>query len=66
MADYDKQALQDQCNQFLQQLPRGGFLLLGIQKEDGTIDVVQTLKDMNPVAYVKGVSWALNDVASKM
>ena len=66
MADLSKQQVQAQSQQFVTSLGRPAFVLIGWQKEDGTVAVVQTLEQMNPIAYVKAMTWALNEVTGKM
>ncbi len=66
MADLSKQQVQEQSQQFVNSLGRPAFIIIGWQKDDGSLDVVQTLEEMNPMSYVKAMTWALNEVTSKM
>jgi hypothetical protein len=64
--DHDRDIVSDQCAKFLEALDRPGFIILGWKKEDGTVEVVQSLQDMTPVEYFGGVSWAMHSASHKM
>ncbi len=66
MPDMNREVVQQQCKQFLESLGNPGFIVLGWQKDDGTYDIVQSTKAVNPIAYTKGLIWALYEMTKKM
>ncbi len=65
-SDHDRDVVGDQCQKFLSSLGGPGFIIFGWKKEDGSVDVVQSLQSMSPTEYFKGVSWAMHSAAEKM
>jgi hypothetical protein len=64
--DLSREQVQKQCDAFLSSLGKPAFMIFGWKKEDGTVDIVQLVRDMNPVEYVKGVSWAMHEVTKQL
>ncbi len=61
----DNEAIQKKCEGFLQELGIAGFIVFGWQKNDEQFGVVSSFHEMPVNAAVKGMTWALNDFASK-
>ena len=66
MADLSREEVQKQCDAFLKSLGTPAFMIFGWKQADGTADIVQIVHEMNPVEYVKGVSWAMNEVTKQL
>jgi hypothetical protein len=64
--DHDRDVVEAQCAKFLESLGGPGFIIFGWKKEDGTVDVVQSIQDMSPVEYFGGVSWAMHSASHHM
>lgn len=62
MSNLNRDEVQKQCVQFLESIGKPGFVVIGWQQTDGTYEVVQSAKDINPVAYIKGMHWATGEV----
>ncbi|MEK7218671.1 MAG: hypothetical protein AAB728_04370 [Patescibacteria group bacterium] len=65
MPELSREQVQAHSQQFARQLGNA-FIIIGWKKPDGSVDVVQTVHEMNPIEYVKAATWALNEVTSKL
>lgn len=61
-----EQAVQTQCQQFIDSLQAPAFIIIGWRKPDDEVDVVQCVKDMNAVEYFKSMSWAIHEVMKEV
>ncbi len=66
MSAHNSEQVKKQCQDFLDTLGVPGFIILGWKQPDNTFEVVQSMKEMNPVAYTKGVVWALNEATKNL
>lgn len=57
--------IQKKCMDFLQSLGVSGFIVFGWQKDNKQFGFVYSQHKMPPNVAVKGMTWALNDFASK-
>ena len=64
--DQDRDLVQEQCTKFLESIGAPGFVILGWKQEDGSMEVVQSLKDMTPLEYLHGTSWAMHNASHEM
>ncbi len=56
----DNTAIAKQMEEVLATAGRPGFIIYGWKKDDGTFGIVQTLKEMDLLAYYQGVSKAMS------
>ncbi len=58
----NQQVIHNQSSEFLDSLDVPAFVIVGWKKSDEEIEVVQCVKDMDPIEYAKGMGWALHQV----
>ncbi len=57
----NRDAIQAQIQQFLESTGLQGFIIFGWQKEDGSVDVVFSMHEMNAILAIKAISWTLQE-----
>ncbi len=60
-----REQVQARCDEFLRSLGRPAFMVFGWKKEDGSMDLVELLREVPPQEYVKGMVWALHEVTKQ-
>ena len=62
----DISEIQKQCEAFLKQMNVPGFILLGFQADPQNVQMVYSIKEMQPKAVIKGKTRMLDDLAGKI
>ncbi len=66
MSTTRQEAIHSQCQQFLEKLDAPAFIIIGWKKADEEVEVLQCVKNMHAVEYVKGMVWAMHEVTEKL
>lgn len=66
MTNPGKHAAAERCADFLDELATPSFIVFGYKKPDGSIEVIQSVKDLHPMEYAKAMSWAQNEILENL
>jgi hypothetical protein len=58
--------IQKQCETFLKSINVPAFIVLGFQGDPENVQMVYSLKDMQPKAVLKGLVHMVNDLMGKL
>ncbi len=61
----DHADIQKKCEAFLAELGIPCFIIFGWKEDQEKVSLVSSYKDMPVNAAIKGLSWALSDLANK-
>ena len=62
----DTNAIQKKCEEFLEQLGVPGFIIFGWEQQKDKINFVSSYREMPVKAAMKGLCWALDELATKL
>jgi len=58
--------IQQQCEAFLKTINVPGFIVLGFQESKENVQMVYSIKEMQPKAVLKGLTHMLDDLVGKI